>query len=555
MPQPAREGAYRPYSDHIAGPSCSFSVGQAILVLRHLCVNLSEVIDLDSSRTKRVKNSVGRALFVAVSVLLQAVWIVGLVLLLNDYYYVVSLVTSLLAFLVVLNLYGQQMTGPMKASWIILILFFPVMGVCIYLMFGHSNCVRGMRKRFDRLLQRTEGLLGDGEEVLARVEKEDRQIANQLHYLSRRAGFPAYDNTDVVYYATAEEGLEAQKEALRQAEHFIFMEYHAIEDSQSFRGLEEILVEKARQGVEVRLLYDDMGSMGFISPAFIKRMQALGIQCRVFNPLLPVLNIFMNNRDHRKITVIDGKVGFTGGYNLADEYFNLTHPFGWWKDTGVKLTGDAVPSLTVMFLTMWNGIKETDDAFAPYLPEVPYQAKEGGIVVPYADSPLDDEQVGENVYLNMVKQAKDYVYIMTPYLILDDELISELTLAAMRGVEVRIITPGIPDKKLVYRVTRSYYSCLVNRGVRVFEYTPGFCHAKMMLCDGETAAVGTINLDYRSLYLHFENGVFLSRCSALGDIRKDFLQTFEQCREVTEDYKGKRLTFWQTLLRLFAPLM
>ena len=532
-----------------------FSAGQAILVLRHLCVNLSEVIDLDSSRTNRVKNSVGRALFVAVSVLLQAVWIVGLVLLLNDYYYVVSLVTSLLAFLVVLNLYGQQMTGPMKASWIILILFFPVMGVCIYLMFGHSNCVRGMRKRFDRLLQRTEGLLGDGEEVLARVEKEDRQIANQLHYLSRRAGFPAYDNTDVVYYATAEEGLEAQKEALRQAEHFIFMEYHAIEDSQSFRGLEEILVEKARQGVEVRLLYDDMGSMGFISPAFIKRMQALGIQCRVFNPLLPVLNIFMNNRDHRKITVIDGKVGFTGGYNLADEYFNLTHPFGWWKDTGVKLTGDAVPSLTVMFLTMWNGIKETDDAFAPYLPEVPYQAKEGGIVVPYADSPLDDEQVGENVYLNMVKQAKDYVYIMTPYLILDDELISELTLAAMRGVEVRIITPGIPDKKLVYRVTRSYYSCLVNRGVRVFEYTPGFCHAKMMLCDGETAAVGTINLDYRSLYLHFENGVFLSRCSALGDIRKDFLQTFEQCCEVTEDYKGKRLTFWQTLLRLFAPLM
>lgn len=517
--------------------------------------NLSEVMSLNSSQSNRVKNSVGRALFVAASVLLQAVWIVGLVVLLNDYYYAVSLVTSLLAFLVVLNLYGRQMTGPMKASWIILILFFPVMGLCIYLMFGHSNCVRGMRKRFDRLLKRTEGLLEDGEDVLARVEGEDRLLASQLRYLSRRAGFPAYGNTDVEYYATAEEGLEAQKEVLRQAEHFIFMEYHAIEDSQSFRGLEEILVEKARQGVEVRLLYDDMGSMGFISPAFIKRMQALGIQCRVFNPLLPVLNIFMNNRDHRKITVVDGKVGFTGGYNLADEYFNLTHPFGWWKDTGVKLTGDAVPSLTVMFLTMWNGIKETDEAFAPYLPKVTYQAKEGGIVVPYADSPLDDEQVGENVYLNMVKQAKDYVYIMTPYLILDDELISELTLAAMRGVEVRIITPGIPDKKLVYRVTRSYYSCLVDRGVRVFEYTPGFCHAKMMLCDGETAAVGTINLDYRSLYLHFENGVFLSRCGALEDIRKDFLQTFDQCREVTEDYKGKRLTFWQTLLRLFAPLM
>lgn len=388
---------------------------------------------MKNSHRANVKNSVGRALFVAASVLLQTIWIVGLVVLVNDYYHIVSLVTSLLAFLVVLNLSGKRITGAIRGSWIILILLFPVMGLCIYLMFGRPNCVRGMRKRFEHLLKRTEGLLDDGEAVLARVEREDRQLGNQLRYLSRWAGFPAYANTDVEYYATAEEGLEAQKAALRRAERFIFMEYHAIEDSQAFHGLEEILAEKARQGVEVRLLYDDMGSMGFISPAFIKRMEALGIRCRMFNPLMPVLNIFMNNRDHRKITVIDGQVGFTGGYNLADEYFNLTHPYGWWKDTGVKLTGDAVPSLTLMFLTMWNGIKETDGDFTPYLPKVDYQAEEGGIVVPYADSPLDNEQVGETVYLNMLKEAKDYAYIITPYLILDDELISELTLAAMRG--------------------------------------------------------------------------------------------------------------------------
>lgn len=510
---------------------------------------------MKNSRKATVKNSVGRALFVAVSVLLQTVWIVGLVVLLNNYYHIVSLMTSILALIVVLNLSGKQITGAIRGSWIILILAFPVMGLCIYLMFGHPNCVRGMRKRFEHLLKRTEGLLDDGEAVLAQVEAEDRHLGNQLRYLSRWAGFPAYANTDVEYYPTAAEGLEAQKQALRRAERFIFMEYHAIEDSQGFHGVEEILAEKARQGVEVRLLYDDMGSMGFINPTFIKRMESLGIQCRMFNPLMPVLNIFMNNRDHRKITVIDGKVGFTGGYNLADEYFNLTHPFGWWKDTGVKLTGDAVPSLTLMFLTMWNGIKETDGDFRPYLPKVDYQAREGGIVVPYADSPLDNEQVGETVYLNMLKQAKDYAYIITPYLILDDELISELTLAAMRGVDVRIITPGIPDKKLVYQVTRSYYGCLVDRDVRIFEYTPGFCHAKMVLCDGETAAVGTINLDYRSLYLHFENGVFLSRCSALEDIRRDFLDTFERCREVTKKYQGKKLTLWQSLLRLFAPLM
>lgn len=537
-----------------AAKAVAFQYGRDYTCHKKYCLE-KEVTDLKNGRNKTVKNSVGRALFVAFSVLLQVAWIVGLVLLLNDYYYAVSLVTSILAFLVVLNLYGKQMTGPMKASWIILILLFPVMGLCIYLMLGRPNCTSIMRRRFDRLQQRTQGLLPDGEAVLARVEEKDRRIANQLRYLSRRARFPPYENTDVEYYATAEEGLEAQKQALWQAEHFIFMEYHAIEDSQSFHELEEILAAKARQGVEVRLLYDDMGSMGFISPSFIRRMEKLGIQCRVFNPLVPILNIFMNNRDHRKITVIDGTIGFTGGYNLADEYFNLTHPFGWWKDTGVKLTGDSVPSLTVMFLTMWNGIRETDKDFQAYLPPVVFRNGGGAIVVPYGDSPLDDERVGETVYLNMIKNAKDYVFVMTPYLILDDELISELTLAAMRGIEVRIITPGVPDKKLVYKVTRSYYSCLADGGVRIFEYTPGFCHAKMMLCDGETAAVGTINLDYRSLYLHFENGVFLYRCNAIEEIRKDFDKTFEQCREVTGDYRGKKLGLGRTMLRLFAPLM
>jgi cardiolipin synthase len=287
-------------------------------------------------------------------------------------------------------------------------------------------------------------------------------------------------------------------------------------------------------------------------------MKAEGIQCRVFNPIVPLLNIFMNNRDHRKITVIDGKVGFTGGYNLANEYFNITHPYGQWKDTGIKLTGDAVNSLTCMFLEMWNVFPDTDKNFENYFPQVTFHSKEQGYVAPYGDCPLDGEPVGENVYMNIIKNAKNYVYFTTPYLIISDEMQRELSQAAKRGVDVRIITPGIPDKKVVYQVTRSYYAGLVKNGVRIYEYTPGFIHAKQCVCDDEVATVGTINLDYRSLYFHFENGTFLYQCSAVGHIKKDFDDLFPVCCEVTEKYKTGRfsiLKMWQCILRLFAPLL
>ena len=282
------------------------------------------------------------------------------------------------------------------------------------------------------------------------------------------------------------------------------------------------------------------------------------MQCRVFNPVQPVVHVFMNNRDHRKITVIDGKVGFTGGYNLADEYFNLTHPYGQWKDTGIKLTGDAVHSLTVIFFEMWNATQKEPDDPTPFLPQSDYQAREQGYVQPYADSPLRKESVGENVYQNLIKNAKDYVYITTPYLIIDDEMQRELTLAARRGVDVRIITPGIPDKKMVFKVTRSYYARLAAYGVRIFEYTPGFMHAKQFVCDDEVAAVGTINLDFRSLYLHFENGCWFYGCKAVQDVKADFDATFPVCTEVTSKYSVKgnlALRGWQLILRLFSPLM
>ena len=291
---------------------------------------------------------------------------------------------------------------------------------------------------------------------------------------------------------------------LKKAEHFIFMEYHAIEDASAWQELEDILAERAAHGVEVRVFYDDVGSIGFINSKFVKKLAGSGIQCRRFNPVIPILNVFMNNRDHRKITVVDGRVGFTGGYNLAEEYFNRTHPYGRWKDTGIRLEGDAVRSLTLIFLELWGATQKEPPEIERYLPEVPYTARENAVVLPYADNPLDDEATGENVYLNMIRSAKEYVYITTPYLILSDEMQRTLRLAASSGVDVRIITPGIPDKKLIFSVTRSYYAALAKSGVRIYEYTPGFIHAKQCVADGAEAVVGTINFDFRSLYLHFE---------------------------------------------------
>lgn len=266
----------------------------------------------------------------------------------------------------------------------------------------------------------------------------------------------------------------------------------------------------------------------------------------------------MNNRDHRKITVVDGRVGFTGGYNLADEYFNRTHPYGQWKDSGVRLEGDAVRSLTVIFLEMWGATQKELPETESFLPAPAYAAQEHGFVVPYSDSPLDNEQTGENVYLNLISDAQEFIYFTTPYLIISDEMQRALTLAARRGVDVRIVTPGIPDKKLIFSVTRSFYARLAQYGVRIYEYAPGFIHAKQAVADGKAAAVGTINMDYRSLYLHFENGCWFSGCRAVQEVRQDFDALFPVCREVTAQYSSTRslaLRGWQCILRLFSPLM
>ncbi len=509
---------------------------------------------MSNTKHKPSGNAILRCAFVAVSVLLQAGWLLLLILVLNEYSAPISAVSSVLSVALVLRLYSKQTNAAMKMPWIMLLLVFPVMGLSLYLLFellGDPGVSKRMKKAREQMQ------LEQKEESLKKLEQEDPGTANQFRYLWNMGGYPVYENTKVSYYAEATDAFEAMKRDLEAAKTFIFMEYFIVEDRSSFRELQEILIRKHRQGVEVRLMYDDIGSVGYVNLVFAKRLNDAGIRCIPFNPAVPVLNVFMNHRDHRKITVIDGKVGFTGGYNLADAYFDRERPFGKWKDTGVRLEGEGVKSLTAIFLELWSMTTREEGPFDAYLDaSEPVQAE--GFVQPFGDDPLGRERFAKNVYMNLIARARKSVYFITPYLIIPDDMGSALRRAAKRGVDVRIITPGIPDKKTVYAVTRSYYGALAEQGVRIFEYTPGFCHAKQCICDGEIAAVGTSNLDYRSLYHHFENDVLLYGCDAVKDIAKDFENLFPQCEEVTERYcTGKRTTLmiWQCILRLFAPLI
>ena len=482
--------------------------------------------------------SILRMVWVGLAVILQAAWLVVLNVRLNEYFEVVSTLTSLLAVVVVLKLYSRHTTADMKMPWVMLILVFPVMGLTLYLMLLVFGDPGGTRKRLAR--------------VRENLPQEVQPVPAGMEW-SRGLGCPAYDGTAAEYFPEAAEAFQRMKEDLEKAEKFIFMEYFIVEDGKAFHELEEILTRKASEGVEVRLMYDDIGSVGVSNARLVTRLNRAGIRCQVFNPAKPVLNLFMNHRDHRKITVIDGKVGYTGGYNLAGEYFGYTRPHGHWKDTGLRLEGRAVAGLTRTFLELWN-LTAREGSGAEYL-EIRHDMPHDGWVLPFGDDPLGKERRAEDLYLNLIGSAKERIWFMTPYLIITGELTRALGLAAKRGVDVRIITPGIPDKRTVYAVTRSYYNSLTREGVRIFEYTPGFCHAKMCVCDSDTAVVGTSNLDFRSLYHHFENNVVLYKSSAVTQVAADFEDIFPKCREVDADRRKKALRVWQCILRLFAPMM
>lgn len=503
-----------------------------------------------------------RTVIVGISILMQAAVLVLMLWRFSQYFpafYVFSVIVSVLA---VLRLVNNNRSNPgYKIAWIILIMGLPIFGGIFYLLFSNKRLSARQRRRMQSINEKVRqyGTFEFQEQLDRQLEDQCPAAARQSRYLSRTANSPLYQNTSVEYFPLGEYKFARMVEELEKAEHFIFLEYFIIQEGKMWDTILEILKRKAAQGVEVRLLYDDMGCLLTLPYHYDRQLEKAGIQCCVFNPFVPLLNARMNNRDHRKICVIDGWVGFTGGINLADEYINEYEKHGHWKDTAVMLKGDAVWSLTVLFLSMWSHVRGVEEDFSRFSPGryQPRAIPPKGYVQPYGDDPLDGEPVGETVYIDLIYNAKKYIYICTPYLIVDHEMVLALTAAAKSGVDVRIITPHVPDKWYVHAVTRAYYPVLIQAGVKVYEYTPGFIHAKSFVVDGEYATVGTINMDYRSLYLHFECGVWMYKTPCIQQMEEDFMRTLEQSGEVSLD--SYRMTWWKQLgrgiLRVFAPLM
>ena len=444
-----------------------------------------------------------------------------------------------------------------KLSWAIIIAFLPLFGALLYFYVRFDLGHRVAQRLVSVSMEACTPFIPAQTNLKEQLRHEDKDLYNLVRYIERNGNFPIYANTRVKYFPLGEEKFQEMLIQLEKAEKFIFMEYFTVAEGYMWNTLLEILCRKARQGVEVRFMYDGMVAVANLPYNYPKQLRKLGIQCKMFSPVRPLVSTHYNNRDHRKILVIDGKVAFTGGINLEDRYINKETVFGHWKDTAVMVEGEAAQGFTLMFLQMWN-YDEKVRLYEPYLelPKAPVPSE--GYVMPYGDSPMDNENVGEMIYLHMINQAKDYVYIMTPYLILDNEMVTALRFAAQRGVDVRLILPHIPDKKYAFVLAKSHYRELFDAGVKIYEYTPGFVHAKVFLSDDRHAVVGTINLDYRSLYLHFECAAYLYKVPALSDILEDFRSTMEKCHCITDQdirNQGFFTRFFGALLKLAAPLM
>ncbi len=449
-----------------------------------------------------------------------------------------------------------------KLNWVLVILVAPVFGVPFYLYFGEGRPARKMRKRLEASKAENDRRIREkfGETELPTLQNRDEGINR---YLAERAA-PAYFESDIAYFESGEALFVAMQKELKKAKKFILLEYFIIAHGKMWGEMLKILLQKAEEGVQIRIIYDDFGCMTTLPPDYDRYLEALheNIRAMSFNEVVPLFALRMNNRDHRKMLVIDGRVAFTGGVNLADEYIGEARRFGYWKDTGVQITGGAAQSFVRLFFDIWNAFRVDGESITDYLFEgfnatLPPSNTRKEWIQPYGNSPLRAESVAEWVYVDMINRASRYIYIFTPYLLPDDVIVSALVRAAERGVDVRIVTPGIPDKKMIYRLTRANYPPLLSAGVKIYEYTPGFMHAKSIVVDDECAAVGTVNFDCRSLYLHFENGVYFTVREGVAALKKDCEATFALSKPCTEE-NTKRGVFGRlvdSLLRLFEGLM
>lgn len=504
----------------------------------------------------------GRTAFVVMSLLLQiSILLAGFRFLSHYMVYIYGGFTLLSAF-VILYVVNKDENPSFKLAWIIPITVIPVFGTLLYLFLELQWEGKIINRKLRENISDTQPYLKQNPRYMEQLAKTSRSNANLAAYIENSGSYPVYGNTNVKYYPVGEEMFEDMKKELEKAKRFIFMEYFIVERGEMWDSLLEILERKVQEGVEVRFMYDGMCCLVLLPYSYPRELRAKGLKAKMFAPIRPALSTYQNNRDHRKILVIDGHTAFTGGINLADEYINRKVRFGHWKDTGIMVKGDAVTSFTMMFLQMWNITEKEPEDYGRYLrdPEFfyPPELSMEGFVIPYGDSPLDQETVGELVYLDIINTARNYVHIMTPYLILNYELVQALQFAAKRGVETIIIMPHIPDKEYAFLLAKAHYEELIRAGVQIYEYTPGFVHAKVFTSDDEKAVVGTINMDYRSLYLHFECAAYIYRNEVIKDVERDFMETLAKSQVITLEecrhypwYKK----FAGRVLRLFAPLM
>lgn len=517
----------------------------------------------------------GRTTFIVVSLLAQFVIFVASIVWLTDYSSIVYTGLVLLGAVTVIHILNEDVNSSFKMAWMIPVLLIPVFGTMAYLLVNMQLGTKVLKHRLEETEAELIPEIYQNQEVLSALGSESEGEKGIANYLYHVAHLPVYQNNEVEYFPLGEDKFQEMINQIRSAKEFIFMEYFIVAEGFMWNTILDLLKQKVEEGVEVRFMYDGMCSLALLPYGYYKDLEKYGIKCRPFSQIKPVLSTYQNNRDHRKILIIDGVTAFTGGVNLSDEYINRVERFGHWKDTAIMVKGDAVKSFTLMFLKMWNVAEKKpqhlkQDEIRRYIKypvtkeliqtEDEYQRPlhKGGYVIPYCDSPFDGENIGKQVYIDILNRAQHYVHIMTPYLILDDEMVAALTFCAKRGVETIIIMPHIPDKIYAYLLARTYYMELIEHGVKIYEYTPGFVHAKVFVSDDIKASVGTINLDYRSLYLHFECAAYVYKNEVVREIEKDYQNTLSMCQEITKEsyyrYSKVKMLIGK-ILRLFAPLM
>ncbi len=502
------------------------------------------------------KRLLNKQFVTALLILVQLGAIIWFFYSLSQYFVYAYVTLVILSLLIVIYIINRPDNPSYKLSWSVLILTIPFVGGVLYLILGGKRIPKELRKEMIQSRNKKQPYLVQDHYIFDKINNEDSQLVKQSRYLYKNAYFPVFENTLSSFLPNGEDKFEAMKSELKKAKKYIFLEYFIIKEGVMWSSIYSILKDKAAQGVDVRLIFDDFGS-NQLPKDFISNNNRVGIKTVVFNPMRPLLAIFMNNRNHRKICVIDGEVGFVGGINIGDEYINAITRFGHWKDSAVMIQGEAVWSLTVMFLTFYHSITRLDENILSFKPSYESYVSDG-YVQPFADSPTDDEMVGETAHLNLINYAKEYLYIQTPYLVIGHNMITALINAAKNGVDVRIMLPYIPDKWYVQMVSRSNYEVLLKAGVKVLEYEPGFVHSKTMVSDDITAIVGTTNMDFRSYYMQFECGILFHKSDAVLQVKKDFIVTQQQCIEVSLEDTQRINVFVRLLsavLNMFSALL